>query len=122
MLLIKMVLSGVEKIILCIQMLCTLLFHALVFALAVLCHVILQLTRPFAGVVALLASKRHLARVRKHVNLHATGLTARIIALIACKGLCSSVCENVVLEIISSSGGIVALIKTSLLIGFACVS
>ena len=77
---------------------------------AVFSHVYLQITRLFAGIVTLLAGKRHLAGVWKHVTLHAIGAIARITALITCKGPCSSVCENVCLEMLSLSGRIVALI------------
>jgi len=73
-------------------------------------HVSLKQSWPCAGVVALLAGKRHLAGVWKHVTLHAIGAIARITALITCKGPCSSVCENVCLEMLSLSGRIVALI------------
>ena len=69
-----------------------------------------QLIRPLARVVALLAGKRLLAGVCKHVALHRTGETARVFALVACKGLFPSMCENVALEMLRLSAGIVALI------------
>ena len=73
-------------------------------------HVHLQLIRPLASVVALLAGKRLLTSVRTHVTLCATGVTAREAALVACKGLFTSMCEHVGLEMLRLSEGIVALL------------
>ena len=82
----------------------------------VLFHMHLQITRPFAGVVALLAGKRFLAGVWKHVILHTTVVTARIVALFTSKGLFSSVSELVSLQILRLSGGIVTLLTTERLL------
>ena len=49
----------------------------------VLSHVVLQLIRPFAGEVALLAGKRFLAGVWQHVVLQNTGETGRVAALLS---------------------------------------
>ena len=73
-------------------------------------HMTLQMARLFEGVVALLAGKRFLAGVCKHVALHRTGETARVVALVACKGLLPSMCEHVALEMMSLNAGIVALL------------
>ncbi len=70
---------------------------------SVLSHIHLQITRPFAGVVALLAGTRFLAFVCMHVILHTTVVTARIVALFTSKGLFSSVSELVSLQILRLS-------------------
>ena len=85
---------------------------------AVLFHMHLQITRPFSGVVALLAGKRFLAGVWKHVILHTTVVTARIVALFTSKGLFSSVSELVSLQILRLSGGIVTLLTTEMLLSW----
>ena len=85
---------------------------------AVLFHMHLQITRPFAGVVALLAGKRFLAGVWKHVILHTTVVTARIVALFTSKGLFSSVSELVSLQILRLSGWIVTRLTTERLLSW----
>ena len=81
-------------------------------------HMHLQITRPFAGVVALLAGKRFLAGVWKHVILHTTVVATRIVALFTSKGLFSSVSELVSLQILRLSGGIVTLLTTERLLSW----
>ena len=93
------------------------IWHGISFY-AVLFHMHLQITRPFAGVVALLAGKRFLAGVWKHVILHTTVVTARIVALFTSKGLFSSVSELVSLQILRLSGGIVTLLTTERLLSW----
>jgi hypothetical protein len=84
----------------------------------VLFHMHLQITRPFSGVVALLAGKRFLAGVWKHVILHTTVVTARIVALFTSKGFFSSVSELVSLQILRLSGWIVTLLTTERLLSW----
>ena len=84
----------------------------------VLFHMYLQITRPFAGVVALFAGKRFLAGVWKHVILHTTVVATRIVALFTSKGLFSSVSELVSLQILRLSGGIVTLLTTERLLSW----
>ena len=93
------------------------------FYMFVLALCFLQLLWLFAGVagvagVALLAGKRFLAGVWKHVILHTTVVTARIVALFTSKGLFSSVSELVSLQILRLSGGIVTLLTTERLLSW----
>ena len=74
-----------------------------------LSHVLLQIIRHFASVVALLTCKRFLAGVRKHVILQTFGVTGRDAAQLTCKGLFSRMGQNVCLEVPSSCEGTVAL-------------
>ena len=59
----------------------------------VLSHVVLQLLRLFAVLVAMLAGKRFLTGVWNQVKLQNIGVFARVAALVTWKGLFSSVCE-----------------------------
>ena len=93
------------------------IWHGISFY-AVLFHMHLQITRTFAGVVALLAGKRFLVGVWKHVILHTTVVTARIVALFTSKGLFSSLSELVSLQILRLSGGIVTLLTTERLLSW----
>ena len=69
--------------------------------------VILKIARQFAGVIALLAGKRFLTSVWKHVILKAIRATERIVTLLTCKRLFSNVCELVINEMFNSSARMV---------------
>ena len=61
-------------------------FSCICFSI-VLSNVLLQTIRQFAGEVTLLAGKKFLAGVRKHVMLQIIRLTTRVAALLMCKRL-----------------------------------
>ena len=73
----------------------------------VLSRVLFQLTGQFAWVAALLAGKRFLTTVWKHVILKAIRATERIVTLLTCKRLFSNVCELVINEMFNSSARMV---------------
>ena len=73
-------------------------------------HVVLLLSRLFAGVVALLTEIRFLATVRQQVILQTIVMTGRVTALLTCEGLFSSMFELVHLEILSLTAHVVTLL------------